>query len=129
MDEEERQTRDNRRWHVTKEVPLALIVTIILAIFAAGGAWMANTNKNTAQDERIETILIDLRDMRKQWQEGSIPSAQNAWKIQLNEAAVLEIKSRMLDAERRGAEREVRILRLENALNATNARARARDER
>ncbi len=85
--------------------------------------------KNLAQDARTEEILIEVREMRKQQQEGSVPSAQNSWKIGLMEQAVLELKSRTSDMERRKTELEIRVLRLENSLSATNARARARDER
>ncbi len=136
MDEEERQSRDNRKWHFSREVPVATIWMAGVFIFALGGAYMSQNNKNEelqkknlAQDARTEEILIEVREMRKQQQEGSVPSAQNSWKIGLMEQAVLELKSRTSDMERRKTELEIRVLRLENSLSATNARARARDER
>ncbi len=125
----ERTVRDVRKWHTTKEVPLALIWMGLVFVFTAGGAYMANSIKNDAQDKQILEAITELRDLRKQWQDGSVPSAQMAWKVQQADAAMLELKSRMAENERQDVTRDNRIQRLENGLGSTNARVRARDER
>lgn len=127
---------DQRKWHVSKEIPLALLISIASSLFLGGVAYQSlksdiivlqNTQKEI-RDENKETTS-EVRTLANRMQEGSVPSAQNSWRITQLEALTAKQDARLADIERQGQIRESRVLRLENAVGSTSARLRAQSER
>jgi hypothetical protein len=130
------ERRDKRKWQVTKEIPLSLIWSVLLLV--AGGLMGYQSLKDKVEGQADETTRLTaalkdtnaaLRDLTKEFQLGSGPSAQNVLRIQNLESSQTELRTRLTEMERGAVAREARILRLEVGMTNTNARVRAQGER
>jgi hypothetical protein len=127
---------DQRKWHLDKGIPVALLMTIAGALFLGGVAYQSLKSdivilQNTQKEMRDESknTVSEVRSLSGKLQEGSIPSAQNAWRIAQVESAIVKQDARNLALEARVAENERKLLRSDNAAASTNARLRAQGDR
>lgn len=128
--------RKRRQWTVTKEIPLTLLYSVAGLLVMIGMSYQLLKSDIAAQSKaqiELTTALKEtntaLQALTKQFADGAVPSAQNAWRLQQLQSAQDDFKARIAEIERQGTSRELRLQRLETALTANNARARAREER
>lgn len=73
---------DKRKWHVSKEIPVALIISMAGALFLGGVAYQSlqgnqeKTNEAVAQirDEQKE-MRLEFKNITRQINESNVPSA------------------------------------------------------
>lgn len=127
---------DRRAWHIDKGIPVALLISIVASLFLGGVAYQSLkgdivTLQTTQKEMREESkeIAAEVRTLTNKMQEGSVPSAQNAWRITQTETAIAKLESRVTAAEVRIADNERKLLRVDSAAATTSARVRAQGER
>lgn len=115
-------TEEKRKWHVSKEIPVALIISMSVALFTGGVGYKSLTGDIAAQNKatadlavEVKEIKKDVRDLSTKMQDGAVPSEQAKWRIeqverQLGElrAAVSSDAAAMSDINRRLSVMELR---------------------
>jgi hypothetical protein len=127
---------EKRQWHVSKEIPVALLISIAASLFLGGIAYQALKSdivilQNTQKEMRDESkeVVAEVKLLSNRMQEGSVPSAQNSWRFTQVEAGIAEAKVRIQAIEARVMENERKLSQTENSGRSTAARLRAQAER
>lgn len=92
---------ERRGWHIAKEIPVALLLTLLVG-FTGAVTFYNQIQTAVAQLNDSSKKTIDrLDNLSRTVQESSVPSALNGARISVLEAQVAEIKSRVYEMERR----------------------------
>lgn len=124
--------RDHRKWHLSKEVSLPLVISVLGIAVAGISAWVTTQRDVSDQAKQILELTttlketnVELRAMRTAQAEGNVPSALNAARITSLETHYREDRQRVADMERELRALAVRVTANEQRLSTETIRNRA----
>lgn len=134
---------DQRTWHISKEIPVAHIITMVAAVFAGGVAYQTLKSEQSTQGAAIAGILvemkdfkIDLRKLSDKMQSGEGPNAVNNRRVEEMERNVTAQQLQLTQLMQTQSQQQaavaalaVRMVENERRLAGTDARTRAMRER
>lgn len=79
---------DKRKWHVSKEIPVALIVSMVASVFLGGVAYQSlkgnqeeQAKQLAAQDKKLESIEDKMGKLSEKMNDSNVPSAIMARRV------------------------------------------------
>lgn len=127
---------DERTWHISKEIPVALIVSIAGSLFLGGVAYQSLRSEQVAQGKqqseivaRLDKADIKIDRLHEFIQSSSVPSALNARRMEDLERITASLQSTISQHQANTLQLTARVAETERRLATESMKMRAARER